>query len=108
MATLKTNKLTVTASLLIYSAWWIYVIYFFYWKQYGPDGGNAAYYASMGIVTITAVLILFYAGIFLLEAKKDVESRKLFLFATRLLFLPLAGVALIECLRFSYLLLQAK
>ncbi len=82
MATLKTNKLTVTALLLVYLCWWIYVIYFFYWKKYSSDDGNAVYYASVGIIAITAVLILAYAGIFLLEAKKDIESRKLFLFAT--------------------------
>ncbi|MGI4864951.1 MAG: hypothetical protein ACRYFZ_13585 [Janthinobacterium lividum] len=108
MTALKTNKAVVTALLLIYLAWWSYVIYFLYWKEYSPDGGYAAYYATLGIMTITAVLMLVYVVIFLLEAKRDTESRKLFLFATRSLFLPLAGIALVEGLRFSYSLLQTR
>lgn len=108
MTTLKTNKLVVTVLLFVYLAWWTYVIYFVYWKEYDSDSGNAAAYATLGIAMITAVLLLVYAGIFLLEAKRDRESRKLFLFATRLLFLPLAGIALVEGLQFSYSLLQTR
>jgi membrane protease YdiL (CAAX protease family) len=105
---LKTNKLVVALLLIVYFAWWAYAIYFLYWKEYDSDSGFSAYYATMGIMTITAIILLAYAGIFLLEAKKNEESRKLFLFATRLLFLPLAGIAVVEVLRLSYSLLQTQ
>jgi hypothetical protein len=108
VTTFKANKLVVSALVSVYWAWWTYVIYFFYWKKYDSDSGNAAYYATMGVLAITAVLTLVYVSIFLLEAKRDGESRKLFLFVTRLLFLPLAGIAVVEGLRFLYKLLQAR
>lgn len=93
----KISLFTIAVLLLLYFGWWLYVLYFLYYKEY--DNGYAAATASIGVTAITAILLAAYTIFFLLEAKGSRENRRFYLRITLLLFAPVVGISLCEAIR---------
>ena len=81
-------------ALLIYAVWWIYVVYFLYFKAYDNNAAGAT--ASIGIGSITLLLIIFYLIGFTVAIFRDKPNRKLYILSIILTLSPIVMVLFIE------------
>lgn len=79
---------------MVYSLWWMYLIYFLYFKEY--DDNYAGGSASIGLGLITVFIILAYVIGFVVAAVKYQTKRKQHLLTLIILLLPVVVIYLIE------------